>query len=172
MNRLYKVMEVLIKDFYIDLFSSFKYDKELIDEQITRDFDRLSLYFNNTKINKKCNFYYILQNLPYIRIFKRLLWVLPTQATLYSFYYFLHKKFVDNIIAEIPVDNAYSNDFKIMIKTIDNKSIKVDMFKNFRILKNCNSEIEEIGFIFMEISFMLGNPFDKCVHMKYSIKPK
>jgi hypothetical protein len=171
MNKLYKEMEVLIKDFFIDLFSSFKYDKELIDEQITRDYDRLSLYFNDIKIQKKNNFYYLLQNLPYCRIFKRLLWILPTQATLYSFYYFLHKKFSNNIIAEIPTGYDISNDFKIMIKTYDENSIKVDMFKNFRILKNCDNNINEIGFILTEISFMLGNPHDKSIHMKYIIKP-
>jgi hypothetical protein len=170
MNTLYNDMEVSIKDFFIDLFSSFKYDKELIDEQITRDYDRLSLYFNDTKIQKKNNFYFLLQNLSYDRIFKRLLWILPTQATLYPFYYFLHKKFSDNIIAEIPPDYNISNDFKIMIKTHNKNSINVNMFKNFRILKNCNNNIVEVGFIFTEISFMLGNPYNKNIRMKYTIK--
>ena len=60
MNTLYKDMEVSIKNFFIDLFSSFKYDKELIDEQITRDFDRLTLYFNDNRIHKKSNYYFLL----------------------------------------------------------------------------------------------------------------
>jgi len=40
-------MEVSLNDFYIDLFSSFKYDKGNIDNQIGLDFDRLLFYFNN-----------------------------------------------------------------------------------------------------------------------------
>jgi len=170
MNTLYKEMEILIKDFFIDLFSSFKYNKELIDEQISRDYDRLSLYFNDKQIIKKSNYYYLLHNLSYCRLMKRLLWVLPTQATLFPFYDFLHKKFSDNILAEIPPNYSISNDFKIMIKTIDKSSISVKMFKNFRILKNCDNNIIEIGFILTEISFIIGNNYDKNIRMKYSIK--
>ena len=160
-------MEVSIKDFFIDLFSSFKYNKDDIDEQLSRDFDRLSLYFNGKKIEKKHNFYYLLHRLPYIRRFKRLLWILPTQATLYPFYYFLHKKFNSNIIAEIPSDNSISNDFKIVINPIDKDSIKIEMYKNFRILENRGQNIIDTGYILMEIHFMLGNPYDKNIHMKY-----
>jgi len=170
MNTLYKDMEVLIKDFFIDLFSSFKYDKELIDEQITRDYDRLSLYFNDNKINKKSNYYYLLHHLSYCRMIKRLLWVLPTQATLFPFYNYLHKKFSGNIIAEIPPDYNISNDFKIIIKTIDINSISVKLYKNFRILKNVDNNIIEIGFILTEISFIIGNNYDKYIRMKYNIK--
>ena len=84
-------MEVSLNDFYIDLFSSFKYDKVNIDNQIGLDFERLLFYFNNQRIPTKNNFYYLLQQLPYSRLFKRLLWVLPTQATLFPFYYFFTK---------------------------------------------------------------------------------
>lgn len=163
-------MEVSIKNFFIDLFSSFKYDKQLIDEQITRDFDRLTLYFNDNRIIKKSNYYYLLHNLSYCQMIKRLLWILPTQATLYPFYYFLHKKFTGNIVAEIPADYNISNDFKIIIKTIDKDTINVMMFKNFRILKNVDNNILEIAFILTEISFTLSDNYDKNINMKYTIK--
>ena len=161
-------MEVSLNDFYIDLFSSFKYDKEKIDNQIGLDFERLLFYFNNQRIQTKNNFYYLLQQLPYSRLFKRLLWVLPTQATLFPFYYFFYKKFNENIIAEIPMESSFSNDFKIVLTPIINKSIKVEMFKNFRILENRNHNLVELGYIVMEIHFVLGNPHDKQVHMTYT----
>ena len=162
-------MEVSIKDFFIDLFSSFKYNKEDIDEQLGRDFDRLSFYFLDRKIKTKNNFYYLLHKLPYSRLFKRLLWILPTQATLFPFYHFFYKKFNGKIIAEIPPGYIISNDFKILYKPIDKHSIKVEMYKNFRILENRDQNIVEVGFILMEIHFELGNPYDKNIHMKHSI---
>lgn len=162
-------MEVSIKDFFIDLFSSFKYNKENIDEQLGRDFDRLSFYFLDRKLDTKNNFYYLLHKLPYSRLFKRLLWILPTQATLYPFYHFFYKKFNGKIIAEIPHGYNISNDFRIVYRPINKRRIKIEMYKNFRILENKNSNIIELGFIIMEIHFELGNQYDNNIHMKYDI---
>ena len=83
-------MDILLFDFYNELFSSFNYDKVKIDEQLERDFNRLIFYFRQKKIDSKNKFYYLLHSLPYSQEIKRLLWVLPNQATLYPFYFFLH----------------------------------------------------------------------------------
>jgi hypothetical protein len=65
-------MDISLKEFYMDLFESFQYNKLKIDEQIDRDFDRLIFYFHQTKIRSKDNFYYLLNSLPYSRIIKLL----------------------------------------------------------------------------------------------------
>ena len=164
-------MDISLKEFYMDLFESFQYNKLKIDEQIDRDFDRLIFYFNQTKIRSKDNFYYLLNSLPYSRIIKRLLWVLPNQATLFPFYYFFQKKFSDKIIAELPRDSEISNDFTVRVNPLNGEHIQVKMFKNFRIVENINFLLHDIGYILMEIQFILGNPNDKQIHMQYKIIP-
>jgi hypothetical protein len=164
-------MDILIYDFYNDLFTSFKFNKIQIDEQLDRDFRRLSFYFCQKKIDSKNNFYYLLNSLPYSRIIKRLLWVIPNQATLYPFYHFLQQKFGDKIIAELPHNNKLSNDFVICIDPLNNNQLQIKMFKNFRVVENVNFNIIDKGYITMEIQFQLGNDMDKHVHMKYELFP-
>lgn len=164
-------MDILISDFYNDLFTSFKFNKIQIDEQLERDFNRLSFYFCQKKIDSKNNFYYLLNSLPYSRIIKRLLWVIPNQATLYPFYYYLQQKFVNNIIAELPHNNKLSNDFVICVDPLSNHQLQIKMFKNFRVVENVNFNIIDKGYITMEIQFQLGNDTDKHVHMKYELSP-
>ncbi len=165
-------MDILISDFYNDLFTSFKFNKLQIDEQLERDFSRLSFYFCHKKIETKNNFYYLLNSLPYSRIIKRLLWVIPNQATLYPFYYFLQQKFNGYIIAELPHDNdTLSNDFTIWVDPLNNDQLQIKMFKNFRVVENVNFNIIDKGYISMEILFQLGNDVDKHVHMKYTFIP-
>lgn len=164
-------MDILISDFYNDLFASFRFNKIQIDEQLERDFSRLSFYFCQKKIDSKNNFYYLLNSLPYSRIVKRLLWVIPNQATLYPFYHFLQQKFSDKIIAELPHGNKLSNDFVIRVDPLTNNQLQIKMFKNFRVVENINFNIIEKGYIIMEIQFQLGNDMDKQVHMKYELFP-
>jgi len=164
-------MDISLNEFYMDLFESFHYNKLKIDEQLERDFDRLTFYFNQTKVLSKDNFYYLLNSLPYSRIIKRLLWVIPNQATLFPFYVFFQQKFGDKIIAELPRDCEISNDFTVRVDPLNGEQIQVKMFKNFRIVENVNFLLHDVGYILMEIQFILGNPTDKQIHMKYQIIP-
>ena len=86
-------MQIRLDEYIIDLYQSFKCKKNNIDEQLDRDFHRLIFYFNASRIMTKADFYRMLDNLPYRRIHKQILWVLPTQVSLFIFYKFLADTF-------------------------------------------------------------------------------
>ena len=81
-------MEIRLDAYYKDLYQSFSYNRDKIDEQIDRDFHRLIYFYNGTRITTKNDFYRMLDTIHYTRIYKRLLWILPTQVTLFIFYIF------------------------------------------------------------------------------------
>lgn len=151
-------MEISIGDYYTDLFESFKYNKEAVDEQITRDLPRMNLYMNGIKITTKNIFYSIINNLPYNSIYKRLIWIIPTQVSMFLFYnhlYNIYKK-EDYLVAEIAEGDKYSNGFFVYIDTIDKKNINISFKKNFRILySKKNREIQTVAYVFCNIKIPL-----------------
>ena len=166
-------MELSIGDYYTDLFESFKYDKEAIDEQITRDLPRMSLYMNGTKITTKNLFYSIINNLHYNSIYKRLIWILPTQVSLFLFYNHLNNiyKKQDYLVAEISEGDKYSNGFFVYIDTIDSKNINIIFKKNFRLLySKKNREIQTVGYVFCNIIISLkANSKVKMTYEEYKV---
>ena len=166
-------MELSLRDFYNDLFRSFRYNKELIDEQIERDFERLHFYMNGKQIYKKGHFYAFLKGCKLPRIFKRCIWVLPNQATLYPFYQYLHNKYAkkQSIIAEISdTDRHIDNNFLIHVNTIDMPP-QIHIHKNFRIIRTIeNGQIATIGYIYLSVDFKLGKYEKLKINIKEDLK--
>jgi len=160
-------MELSIKDFYLDLFSSYKYNKKEIDDQIERDFDRLVFYFNNMRIVKKSHFYEILRMAKLSQLYKRLIWILPNQSTLFPFYQYLYLKYKkqNQIISEISdSDKTYNNNFTIHLELYKTKYPHITIRKNFRIIGLLDGgKIETIGYIFLIVEYMLG--LDKMLNI-------
>jgi len=162
-------MELNLCDYYTDLFESFKYNKEAIDEQVSRDLPRMNLYINGAKIKSKDIFYSIIHHLPYNSMYKRLIWIIPTQVSMFLFYNHLNNIYMKQkyLVAEIPEGDKYSNGFFVYIDTINNKNISINLKKNFRLLySKFNKEIQTVGYIFCDISIPL-KAYSK-VTMKYT----
>ena len=151
-------MELSVADYYTDLYESFKYNKEEIDEQITKDLPRMNLYINGAKISSKNTFYSIINNLPYDTIYKRLIWIIPTQVSMFLFYNHLYNKYKkqDYLVAEIAEGDKYCNGFFVYIDTIDKKNISICFKKNFRILYSAkNREIQTVAYVFCDVKIPL-----------------
>ena len=149
-------MQIRLDEYIIDLYQSFKYNKKDIDEQLERDFHRLIFYFNSKRIMTKTDFYTMLDVLPYKRIHKQILWVLPTQVSLFIFYKFLADTFAKDgyMVCEIQEGYIYTNQFIIRVSTHTlRETITVEIKKNFRYIKMNpkTREIDTIGYIFMNI---------------------
>ena len=149
-------MQIRLDEYIIDLYQSFKCKKNNIDEQLDRDFHRLIFYFNSSRIMTKADFYTMLDALPYRRIHKQILWVLPTQVSLFIFYKFLADTFAKDgyMVCEIQEGSVYTNQFIIRVSTNTvRERISVEIKKNFRYIKmdQKTRELYTIGYIFMNI---------------------
>jgi hypothetical protein len=169
-----KQMQIRLDDYIIDLYKSFKCNKKNIDEQLERDFHRLIFYFNASRIMTKADFYTRLDVLPYRRIHKQILWVLPTQVSLFIFYKFLADTFAKDgyMVCEIPEGNVYTNQFIIRVSTNTlRENISVEMKKNFRYIKMDpkTREIYTMGYIFMNIDMPIMS--SGIIKMIYSTIP-
>ena len=169
-----KQMQIRLDDYIIDLYKSFKCNKKNIDEQLERDFHRLIFYFNASRIMTKADFYRMLDVLPYRRIHKQILWVLPTQVSLFIFYKFLADTFAKDgyMVCEIPEGNVYTNQFIIRVSTNTlRENISVEMKKNFRYIKMDpkTREIYTMGYIFMNIDMPIMS--SGIIKMIYSTIP-
>jgi serine/threonine-protein kinase RIO1 len=167
-------MQIRLDEYIIDLYQSFKCNKKNIDEQLDRDFHRLIFYFNSSRIMTKLDFYTMLNGLPYRRIHKQILWVLPTQVSLFIFYKFLADTFAKEgyMVCEIPEGNVYTNQFIIRVNTQTlRETITVEIKKNFRYIKMNprTREIDTIGYIFMNIDMPIIS--GGIIKMIYSIIP-
>jgi hypothetical protein len=151
---------ISIKDYFIDLFSGFYFDKTKIHEQIQRDYPRMSIYMNSLKIKNIIDFYRIINNLNINRVYKRMIWVMPTQVSLVKFYYILqqhYQKINSNYaVAELEDGNTYSNDFKIHIDFLDKHIVNIRMTKNFRVLDIGNRNIPTVYYVFLTVKIDIG----------------
>lgn len=146
-------MEILLKDYFYDLFNSFQFDRDKIDYQIHKDISRLVLFFNGNHITRRSEFYRILNKLPFSDFFKRLIWILPTQVSMFPFYEHLHKKYKGKyIVVEIPEGTTFNNEFIININPISKERIDVTFKKNFRLVQSdSENNVVTVGYIFMDI---------------------
>lgn len=151
---------ISIKEYFLDLFSSFYFDKSKIHEQLLRDFHRMSVYMNGNRVHKLDDFYRIINNLPISRIYKRMIWIIPTQVSMVYFYTYILKYYQDikstYAVAELSDNTKYSNEFIVNIDIIDNKYICIKLNKNFRILDTCNSNIPTVSYILLAVDINIG----------------
>lgn len=144
-------MKLSLRDFYFDLFESFKWEKSQVDTQIELDYHRLICNINRRNIPTKIEFYHLLNKLNISKFYKQLIWVIPTQATVYPLLKYATEQYPQYIIAEtrdynpIIIDIYISNHIVIIIR------------KNFALLKNINDNVETVGEVFGSMSYTIGN---------------
>lgn len=151
---------ISIKEYFLDLFRSFDLDKKKIHEQLMKDFRRMTIIVNNRPITMLEEYCKILNSLNIWRVYKRMLWILPTQVSMVYFYFYLHNYYIKKkntyIVAELGNSNKYSNDFVLNINIVDNKYIDVSFKKNFRVLDASVSSIPTIYNIFLTVDMKIG----------------
>lgn len=150
-------MELNISDYYRDLFKSFHNSKKKIEEQITKDFPRLHFYWNRIRVPTKQHFYGILKALPFKNSKKRLLWILPSQVSLFIFYQYLHTTHYPNgyIVSEVSDDDRVKNHFEIYVNSSTDGKVSVHIHKNFRVVSR--ETLEHVRYISLSIYFRLAN---------------
>ena len=149
-----------IKEYFLDLFKSFNLDKKQIHEQLMKDFRRMSVNVNNIPITTLEEYCQILNGLNIWRVYKRMLWVLPTQVSMVYFYFYLHNYYIKKkstyVVAELGNSNKFSNDFVLNINIVNNKYIDVSFKKNFRVLDASVSSIPTVYNIFLNVDMQIG----------------
>jgi hypothetical protein len=151
---------ISIKEYFLDLFRSFDMDKKQIQEQLMKDYRRMTIIVNNRTITTLEEYCKILNSLNIWRVYKRMLWILPTQVSMVYFYFYLHNYYIKKknsyIVAELGNSNKFSNDFILNINIVDNKYIDVSFKKNFRVLDTSMSSIPTIYNIFLTVDMNIG----------------
>jgi hypothetical protein len=126
--------QISIKEYFLDLFNSFKFDKTLIHEQLKRDLTRMIININGIEMKSIPQFYKLINSLDLPLIYKRMLWVLPTQVSMVYFYFYLQTYYTQKkntyAVAELGNSNKYSNDFIINVKIINNEFLDIQFIKN------------------------------------------
>jgi hypothetical protein len=158
-------MKILLSDFYFDLFESFNWDKTRIDTQIELDYHRLVCNINRRHILTKTDFYRIINGLQIPKLQKRLIWILPTQATVYPLLKYTSEQYPQYIVAEMR--DCYN---PITINIRMSKHIEVEITKNFALLKNEEDEIHTVGVIYGHMTFLIGGS-DKYVNLDIKFNP-
>jgi len=161
--------ELSIKEYFLDLFNTFNFDKDKIHDQVKRDLHRMIININGTQIKTIEQFYKLLNNLDISLIYKRMLWVLPTQVSMVYFYFYLHNYYIKKkntyAVAELSDSNRYSNDFIINIDIIDSNNIDIHFIKNFRVLDTSITSIPTIYNIFVDVDIKIGK--SKMIYFKW-----
>lgn len=152
--------QISIKEYFLDLFNSFKFDKTKIHEQLKRDLTRMVININGVEMKSIPQFYKLINSLDISLIYKRMLWVLPTQVSMVYFYFYLQeyysKKKNTYAVAELGNSNKYSNDFIINVQIINNEFIDIQFIKNFRVLDTGITSVPSIYNIFLEADIKIG----------------
>lgn len=155
------VHQITIKEYFLDVFNSFKFDKNKIHEQVKRDLTRMIFNINGIEIKSIEQFYKFINNLDLPIIYKRMIWVLPTQVSMVYFYYYLQNYYsqIKNtyVVAELGNSNKYSNDFIIYVNITNDAFINIQFIKNFRVLDTGISSIPAIYNIFLEVNIKIGS---------------
>jgi len=161
--------EISIKEYFLDLFSSFNFDKDKIHEQIKRDLTRMIININGVEIKTIEQFYKLINSLDISLIYKRMLWVLPTQVSMVYFYFYLHNYYIKKkntyAVAELGNSHKFSNDFIINIDIINSNYIDIRFIKNFRVLDTSISTIPTIYNIFLDVDIKIGR--SKMMYFKW-----
>jgi len=161
--------QISIKEYFLDLFDSFKFDKDKIHEQLKRDLNRMIININGVEMKSVEQFYKLInsQNLPLI--YKRMIWVLPTQVSMVYFYFFLQNHYAKKkntyTVAELGNSNKYSNDFVINVNISNEQLVNIQFIKNFRVLDTAISSVPSIYNIFLEVNMNIGR--SKIVDFKW-----
>ena len=161
--------QISIKEYFLDVFNSFNFDKNKIHEQLKRDLTRMVININGVEMISIEQFYKLINNLELPLIYKRMIWVLPTQVSMVYFYFFAQdyysKKKNTYVVAELGNSNRYSNDFIINIQIINNEFIDIQFIKNFRVLDTAISSVPSVYNIFLEADIKIGR--SKMVYFKW-----
>jgi hypothetical protein len=153
--------QITIKEYFLDVFDSFNFDKNKIHEQLKRDLTRMIININGIEIKSIQQFYKLINNLELPIIYKRMIWVLPTQVSMVYFYFYLQNYYskIKNtyVVAELGNSNKYSNDFIINVTITNNAFIDIHFIKNFRVLDTGISSVPAIYNIFLEVDIKIGS---------------
>ena len=160
---------ITVKEYFFDLFNGFKFDKYKIHEQLKRDLTRMIINIDGIEMKSIEQFYKLINNLDLPIIYKRMIWVLPTQVSMVYFYFYLQnfycKKKNTYAVAELGNSNKYSNDFIINVQIINNQFVDIQFIKNFRVLDTGISSVPSIYNIFLEVDMQIGR--NKIINFKW-----
>lgn len=163
------VNQISIKEYFLDLFGSFKFDKDKIHDQIKRDLNRMIININGVEMKSIQQFYKLINSYNLPLIYKRMIWVLPTQVSMVYFYFYLQnhytKKKKTYVLAELGNSNKYSNDFVINVNITNEQYVDIQFIKNFRVLDTGISSIPSIYNIFLEVNMNIGR--SKIAYFKW-----
>ena len=160
---------ISMKEYFLDIFNGFTFDKNKIHEQLKRDLTRMIININGVEMKSLQQFYKLINSLDLPLIYKRILWVLPTQVSMVYFYFYLQnyycKKKNTYAVAELGNSNKYSNDFIINVQIINNEFVDIQFIKNFRVLDTSISSVPSIYNIFLDVDIKLGR--SKMIDFKW-----
>ena len=75
MSNKIKFHQITIKEYFLDVFDSFNFDKNKIHEQLKRDLTRMIININGIEIKSIQQFYKLINNLELPIIYKRMICV-------------------------------------------------------------------------------------------------
>jgi hypothetical protein len=132
------------KEYFDDILKSFSYTTHEINLQLEKDFPRMIVIINGRRISEYNNFKFIINNLLYPDIFKKLAWCIPTQVSYFFFYKMMLEHYrninANYILAELE-GNRPDNKMVINYNFDNNKSYEVLLSKNFRLVETVGDEI-------------------------------
>jgi hypothetical protein len=161
--------QISIKEYFLDVFNSFNFDKNKIHEQLKRDLTRMIININGVEMKSIEQFYKLINKSDLPLIYKRIIWVLPTQVSMVYFYFYLQNYYLKKkntyAVAELGNSNRYSNDFIINVQILNSEFIDIQFIKNFRVLDTAISTVPSIYNIFLEADIKIGR--SKMINFKW-----